>query len=69
MRDAVTVAGPMPSPRKKMTFLASPAACAAGIVRQALAAAAASIPIRVVIFMSIFRCAVMAGWLRVRLPS
>src|SRR4051794_25351842 len=29
MRVAVTVAGPMPSPRKKMTFLASPSACAA----------------------------------------
>ena len=29
MRDAVTVVGPMPSPKKKITFFASPAALAA----------------------------------------
>src|SRR6266540_656684 len=39
MRAAVTVVGPIPSPRKKMTFFAAPAACAACAERPSMAAA------------------------------
>jgi hypothetical protein len=52
MREAVMVVGPMPSPRKKITFFAVPAADAGNATLPKLATKAA---IRI-FFISIFSC-------------